>query len=230
MPAEHGHGLLLRALNERRPEWLTQKGINVLEIGTTREPIPGQDSTRAIAEFCKEHGWNFTTCDMDPANGERARELFESMGVDFKVVTAKGEEYIANSPRVWDVVYLDAYDFDHGKHSEVRQERYEQFLGSRIDQHACEVMHLEAMEGLNKSGKAHCLVVIDDTWKINNQWVGKGPMAVPWAVNNGWSLTMESDENRAVVLEKWTDAAILKRKARMAAGRIKRRVLGQPLP
>jgi hypothetical protein len=55
-------------------------------------------------------------------------------------------------------------------------------------------------------------------------------MAVPWAVNNGWSLTMQSDENHAVVLEKWTDFAIAKRKARMAAGRLKRKVLRQPLP
>lgn len=202
----------------------------MLEVGTTREPIPGQDSTRVLAEFCKEHGWDFVTCDMDPANGARAQELFDSMGVDFKVVTGKGEDYIASQRKAFDVVYLDAYDFDHGKHSEVRQERYEQFLGSRIDQEACEIMHLDAMKAMNKAGRKDCLVVIDDTWKVKGVWVGKGPKAVPWAVNNGWNLTMQSDENRAVVLERKPALERAKRTTRMKLGRVKRKVLRQPMP
>jgi len=101
------------------------------------------------------------------------------------------------------VVYLDAYDFDHGNHSEERQERYEQFLGSRIDQEACEIMHLETMRGLNHAGRKGCLVVIDDTWRPgpDERWVGKGPRAIPWALRNGWELTMESPDYRAVALE-----------------------------
>jgi len=228
--AEHGHGLLLKALRERRPEWLERKGIHVLEVGTTREQLASQDSTRVIAEFCKEHGWDFTTCDMDPANSERARELFASMNVPFKAVTAKGEDYIKSQRRAWDVVYLDAYDFDHGKHSEERQERYEQFLGSRIDQQACEVMHLEAMQGLNRAGRPRCLVVIDDTWMVKNKWVGKGPMAIPWAIANGWDLTMAEEEYRAIVFEKRPEWEAYKRWARRTGGKYKRKLLRQPMP
>ena len=200
---DHGHALLLRALKERRPHWLTQRGIAMLEVGTTREPLPSQDSTRILSAFCQEHGWSFTTCDMDPANSEHARELFATMGAPFTAVTAKGEEYIKTQSRAFDVVYLDAYDFDHGKHSEQRQERYEQFLGSRIDQDACEIMHLEAMQGLNHAGRKGCLVVIDDTWRQGptKPWLGKGPRAIPWALKNGWELTMELPDYRAVVLE-----------------------------
>jgi hypothetical protein len=200
---EHGHGLLIQALEQLRPEWLTRGGITVLEVGSSREPLPNQDSTRILARFCQERDWRFTTCDMDPENTARAAKLFADMGVDFAAVTALGEEYIAGKRKAFDVVYLDAYDFDHGKHSEQRQQRYEEFLGSRIDQHACEVMHLKAMQGLNRAGRRRCLVVIDDTWRESpdGPWLGKGPLAVPWALRNGWSIALETSEHRAVALQ-----------------------------
>jgi hypothetical protein len=200
---EHGHALLIRALEERRPEWLQRHNIRMLEVGTTREPLPSQDSTRILSKFCQEHGWDFTTCDMDPENTARAQKLFADMGADFTGVTAKGEDYIAAQRRAFDVVYLDAYDFDHGKHTEERQQRYEEFLGSRINQHDCEVMHLKAMQGLNRAARRRCLVVIDDTWRAtpNGPWLGKGPLAVPWALRNGWFISVSWPEYRAVVLE-----------------------------
>ena len=61
---EHGHGLLIQALEQLRPEWLTRGGITVLEVGSSREPLPNQDSTRILARFCQERDWRFTTCDM----------------------------------------------------------------------------------------------------------------------------------------------------------------------
>jgi hypothetical protein len=206
---EHGHALLIKAIKQARPEWLSRRDIRMLEVGTTREPLPHQDSTRVLAQFCKDHGWSFVTCDMDPINSERARSLFAELGVDFEAVTAKGEDYIASQTREFDVVYLDAYDFDHGKHSEVRQQRYEEFLGSRIDQEACEIMHLEAMQGLMKAGRDDCLVVLDDTWREKKAgpwpgkgpWLGKGPKAVPWALDHGWDLVLEPPGYRAVALD-----------------------------
>jgi hypothetical protein len=222
---EHGHALLMKALEQRRPDWLERRGIRMLEVGTTREPVPQQDSTRALAEFCVDHGWQFTTCDMDHRNTERAVELFDSMGTDFVAVTAKGEEFLAQHRRAFDVVYLDAYDFDHGKHSEVRQQRYEQILGSRIDQAACELMHLQSMQRLNHAGRRGCLVVIDDTWREtpDGPWLGKGPLAVPWALKNGWSLTVDDPDYRAVVLELDPTYYALNRRLTRVAQRSRRR-------
>jgi len=201
---DHGHALLIQVLEDRRPSWLRRKGITMLEIGSTREALPSQDSTRKLAEFCQQHGWRFTTCDMDPANTERAAALFESMGVPFEAVTDKGEDYVSRTTKEFDVVYVDAYDFDHGKHSAARQARYEEFLGSRIDQRDCEIMHLEVMKGLNRSGRRNCLVVIDDTWQKepNGPWLGKGPLAVPWALTHGWDLIEVDSDRKAVVLER----------------------------
>jgi hypothetical protein len=223
---EHGHAALIRALDERRPEWATKRGIRMLEVGTTREAIPTQDSTRILSQLCHDRGWEFITCDMDPANSERARELFAEQGFAATAVTAKGEDYIASKRRAFDVVYLDAYDFEHGKHSETRQQRYEEFLGERISQEACEVMHLKAMQGLNRAARGHCLVVIDDTWLVPDEsgtarWVGKGPQAVPWAEANGWDLTDVSFDNHAVVLERVTTPERMRRRAHRAAGAVK---------
>jgi hypothetical protein len=176
----------------------------MLEIGTTREPLPSQDSTKILSTFCKKQRWDFTTCDMDPDNSARAIELFAAMKVRFKAVTGKGEEFLAAQRWAWDAVYLDAYDFDHGNHSEVRQERYQTILGSRIDQHACEVMHLEAMQALTRASRPGCLVVLDDTWREEpgGPWLGKGPLAVPWALEHGWIHVFDPEGYRAVVLER----------------------------
>ena len=201
---DHGHALLLRTLREQHPDWVRRRGVRMLEIGTTREALPNQDSTRVLSGFCRDHGWTFTTCDMDPANTARAAAMFTKMGVGFTAVTARGEEYVASGHDRFDVVYLDAYDFDHGKHSEQRQQRYEEFLGARIDQQACEIMHLETIKGLSRSGARRCLVVIDDTWRadVDSPWQGKGPLAIPWALANGWEIVMEHEDYRAVSLQK----------------------------
>ena len=247
---EHGHAALIRALDERRPEWRTKRGIRMLEIGTTREALAHQDSTRILSTLCHERGWHFVTCDMDPANSERARELFAELGYDAIAVTAKGEDYIASQRRAFDIVYLDAYDFDHGKHSEMRQARYEEFLGERINQEACEVMHLEAMKGLNKAARGRAVVVIDDTWMESDgeggwRWEGKGPLAIPWAETHGWDLTDVAFANRAVVLERVTYPERIRRRLHAAAGdvkwgtlrrvkrtrnKLKRRLAGTPKP
>ena len=223
---EHGHALLIKALEERRPEWLTRRGIQMLEVGSSREPLPLQDSTRILSRYCQERGWGFTTCDMDPENTARAAQLFKEIGADFTAVTALGEEYIARKRRAFDVVYLDAYDFDHGEHSETRQERYQAILGSRIDQHECEVMHLKAMQGLNHAGRRGCLVVIDDTWREepDGPWLGKGPLAVPWALRNGWSITLDAPQYHAVALELDPSYYLLRRRGARALRRARRRL------
>lgn len=200
---EHGHALLMSELTNASLR-ASKRVPHLLEVGTTREPTPGQDSTRALATWCLENGWRFTTCDMDPRNAERARELFTELRAPFVAVTAKGENFIAAHRGAFDAVYLDAYDFDHGRHSAERQERYERFLGSRIDQHDCEVMHLEAMRGLNRAGTPQCIVVLDDTWRDDDSqpWLGKGPLALPWALDHGWDLVEEDRDRRAVALKR----------------------------
>jgi hypothetical protein len=69
--SEHGHELLLAYLRQHlpllMPDFYGRKPI-LIEIGTTRENISGQGSTRKIAEFCIANGLHFITVDMDSHN------------------------------------------------------------------------------------------------------------------------------------------------------------------
>ncbi len=202
--SEHGHDLLLSVLGQKIAAYkasVAPRKPVLVEIGTTREDVPGQGSTRKITLFCKQHGIGFVTVDMDPHNSLLAREMFHEMGLShFQAITMKGEDYLRQHQGVLDFVFLDAYDFDHGNHSEIRQSRYEQFLGARIDELQCHQMHLDCAESVLDKLTPNGLVCVDDTWLDNGKWTAKGTLAVPFLLANGFTL-LEA-RNRAALLGK----------------------------
>jgi hypothetical protein len=199
--AQHGHDLLLEYL-ESECDTLRAKAqgrkLTLIEIGTTREDVPGQGSTAKLAEFCKRRGLRFVTVDMDPHNSRMAQQLFAQLGVDFEAVTMKGEDYLRDLPGEVDFVFLDAYDFDHGMHSELRQSRYEKFLGARIDEQACHQMHLDCAQTLATKLWAHGVVCVDDTWLEDERWTAKGTLAMPFLLGQGFDMV--ESRNRAALL------------------------------
>ncbi len=198
---EHGHDLLLSYLRDNTKLLDAKPGRQkpvLIEIGTTRENVPGQGSTRKLADFCKRHSLHFITVDMDPHNTRMAKKMFAQLGVEFEAVTMKGEDYLQEFEREIDFVFLDAYDFDHGKHSNLRQNRYQKFLGSNIDEKACHQMHLECAESVASKLSSDGLVCIDDTWLEDNKWTAKGTLAMPFLVNHGFKI-LEA-RNRAALL------------------------------
>lgn len=200
---EHGHELLIAHLKAHLPDIRRQSGsrpLAMVEIGTTRENVPGQGSTRKLAEFCAANQIDFVTVDMDPHNAQMANELFSRMGVAYRAIAAKGEDYLAGRGDPVDFVFLDAYDFDHGKHSELRQSRYEKFLGSRIDEQACHRMHLECAQSLTRLLTPYGIVCVDDTWLENGHWTAKGTLAVPYLLAHGFELV--EARNRAALLRR----------------------------
>lgn len=201
---EHGHDLLLAALAKQVAVYKSKVAPRqpvLIEIGTTREDVPGQGSSRKIALFCKQHGISFTTVDMDPHNSLLAREMFAEIGSpQFLAITMKGEDYLRDFQGEIDFVFLDAYDFDHGMHSEVRQSRYEQFLGSRIDETQCHQMHLDCAQSVHAKLAPEGLVCVDDTWLDNGKWTAKGTLAMPYLLANGFEL-LEA-RNRAALLRR----------------------------
>jgi hypothetical protein len=200
---EHGHDLLLAWL-ERSLKDLKEKAagrkLNVIEIGSTREDVPGQGSTRKIAEFCKRHNLRFITVDMDPHNTRMAERTCAAVGLDFAAVNAKGEDFLSATVESLDFVFLDAYDFDHGMHSAIRQSRYEKFLGARIDDRACHQMHLDCAQSVSAKLWAHGAVCVDDTWLEEGNWTAKGTLAMPYLLESGFELV--EARNRAALLIK----------------------------
>lgn len=198
---ENGHELLLQylhahgdALRRKAPE----RQLVLIEIGTTREDVPGQGSTRKLAEYCLKHSMHFITVDMDPHNSRMATETFAKLGASFEAVTMKGEDYLRDRDGPIDLVFLDAYDYDHGMHSTLRQSRYERFLGARIDEQACHQMHLDCAQSLVGKLWKHGVVCVDDTWNIGEGWTAKGTLAVPYLIEHGFGLLDE--RNKAVLM------------------------------
>lgn len=199
--AEHGHDLLLDWLKYNLPQLAATETKRVLiEIGTTREDVPGQGSTAKLAKFCASNGLDFITVDMDPHNTHMARALFARNQLPFTAVTEKGEDYLRQYNGRMDFVFLDAYDFDHGKHSELRQSRYVQMLGSRIDEQACHQMHLDCAESVLQKLAPDGVVCIDDTWQgKDHKWTAKGTLAMPYLLEKGYALI--EARNRAALLK-----------------------------
>jgi hypothetical protein len=197
----HGHELLISAAQkyaERlRKECIGRKPV-VIEIGTTRESAAGQGSTRRLADFCRKEKFHFITVDMDSACTEMAKQMFQHNNYPFEAVHSKGEDFLAGYQGPVDCIFLDAYDFDHGKHTELRQSRYEKFLGSRIVETDCHRMHLECAKQVVAKAQPWTLVCLDDTWLNLGRWTAKGTLAVPFLFEKGYNFL--DIRNKAVLM------------------------------
>ncbi|MEQ8597628.1 hypothetical protein [Algiphilus sp.] len=193
VPVPHGHALLINALNEKAElEGGKLFGYVCIEIGSTREDLPGQSSTLALAEKCNELGVHFITVDMDPSNTASAIETIKRINPAFEAINAKGEDYLAGYTGRLDFLYLDAFDIDHSHHSERRRERYKEILNSDINDEACHAMHLDCASAAVKLMSEQSDIVFDDAWRSENGWAGKGTTAMPLLLSKGFEVKRET--------------------------------------
>lgn len=198
---EHGHSLLLAYFEANPVAQVEGRQRVLIEVGTTRERVPGQGSTLKLGQFCARNDMQLITVDMDPRNSLLARRSFSQLGWPFEAVTSPGEDYLADYKGEIDYAFLDAYDFDHGKHSELRQSRYEAFLNSRIDEEECHKMHLKCAKALQEKLAPDGLICIDDTWlDETGNWTAKGALAVPYLLENDFEIV--ESRNRAVLMKR----------------------------
>jgi len=104
-------------------------------------------------------------------------------------VTARGENYLKLEDGPFDYVYLDAFDYDHGKHSQQRQDRYRELLHTNINDEACWKMHEACAQAICAKMRIGGIVVLDDTWTDESgQYAGKGKRALPLLLQNGFEI------------------------------------------
>jgi hypothetical protein len=131
---------------------------------------------------------------MDPENIKRAKALLAHINPGAHAVADKGEDFLKVHSGSIDIVYLDAFDFDHGKHSEARQAAYERNLGTRISDKACWDMHENCARTLVRRMDVGGIIALDDTWKDENgAYHGKGRTAMPLLLENGFEIMAETD-------------------------------------
>jgi len=191
---EHGHAVLMAVMTDMeraQPGSLAKK--NLMEIGTTRERMAGQGSTEKLAIFTAFLGMRFLTVDMDPKNTKHAAAILRYLNPDAKAVTARGEDYLKLEECNPDFVYLDAFDYDHGKHSEARQERYRNLLQTNINDEACWKMHEACAYAIKEKMRVGGIVVIDDTWTdTDGVYLGKGKLAMPLLLDSGFEIVAKT--------------------------------------
>lgn len=174
-----GHTLLIKHL-KKDP---SIEGKNVIEIGTTREINPRQDSSKHLFLLSQEKNFNFITVDMDPENTERIKSRFPGINA----ITMKGEDFLKNYEGNIDYIYLDAFDFYHGGHTEKRQQAYKTHLNTSINDTECHQMHLECVQNCYQKVNIGGIIVFDDVLGSNFNR-GKGVTAIPFLLENGFEL------------------------------------------
>ena len=86
-----------------------------------------------------------------------------------------------------DFIYLDAFDYYHGKHSTIRKERYKSKLNCEITNELCHKMHLECCLNLNNKFNKDGLLCFDDILDFNGKR-GKGVLAIPYLKQQKYKL------------------------------------------
>jgi hypothetical protein len=187
----HGHTLILDFLNSDKHI----KNKTLIEIGSTREISSTQDSSKYFHESSNQKGFNFITVDMDPENTKNLKKRFPGISA----ITQKGEEFLNQYSGIIDFLYIDAFDFNHGLHSEKRIDSYKKNLGTTINDSDCQKMHLDCARNCMDKISEKGIIVIDDCFGQNFE-KGKGVTAIPFLLNNGFSLLKRN--NQAIALQK----------------------------
>lgn len=179
----HGHKLL----EEHIPNKV--KGRTIIEIGSVREHLEGQNSTGFFMDLCVKRDMNLISVDMDPDCTENVKkEALRHDNPSFKAITMRGEDYL-DQIGSFDYLYLDGFDYDHRAHSKERKDRYSKILDCEITNDNCWKSHLDMVKAVADKGKPYSLICIDDVLSENHiyhRYKGKGETAIPWLKENGW--------------------------------------------
>ncbi|UPM49175.1 hypothetical protein MY494_07380 [Synechococcus sp. A10-1-5-1] len=197
----HGHGIFIQVCREKLPKllqvWSGERPW-ILEVGCSREIIEGQSSTGQLLALANDLDLPFAGIDLDKENIEAlARDHRESNAI---WITGKGEKVLQTWEKPVLACYLDAYDYWHTSHSEIRMNTYIENYGKPINDAECHRMHLEAGRHVSQHICTGGIIGIDDTWRNNGTWSGKGSLAVPWLTKKEWQITSET--NKAVIMQK----------------------------
>ena len=178
----HGHKLLEEHMLS---DFMNLKGRTIIEIGSVREHMEGQNSTGFFMEFCKIHDMKLISVDMDPECTQNVHDEAKKLNfTNYEAVTSKGEDYL-ESIESFDYLYLDGFDYDHQWHTKKRRDKYTDILNVELTDENSWKSHLDMVKAVYKKGLKHSLLCIDDV--ISNV-KGKGCTAVPFLLqsNEGW--------------------------------------------
>lgn len=196
----HGHATFIQYCREELPTLLQNWHGEmpwIVEVGCSREIVEGQNSTVQLLGLAKELHLPFAGIDIDEESLLALQRDYADF--DARWITGKGEKVLETWNKPIAACYLDAYDIWHSSHSAIRQQTYLKNYGSLINNTDSQQMHFQVAKYCCKLIPKGGILAVDDTWIENGKWQGKGALALPWLLEQGWQLL--SRRNRSTVLK-----------------------------
>lgn len=174
--------------------------LSVIEIGS-RHQNKGSGSTNFFVEYCTKKGAEFWTVDIDPVVTQGCKAVTPN------AICAKGEDFLASysgKPIVF--VYFDNFDWtyagvEHVPKVRAQAERYRTVHHIERTNVNSQEAHLKQAEALLPHLHTTAYVLFDDTWKTEaGGYDGKGGSAIPFMLQNGFSIVSEGGIDNPHVL------------------------------
>jgi len=162
----------------------------IVEIGSSR----GDGSTHFFAGYVSHNTkFNFYSIDINPELTRHLTKFERVKHSNIKILTGKGEDKIDDIKEPISYAYLDNFDLIRpGTESEsyILEQigKYKKDFNINMNNENCYKAHLTQAQKVNSKCSKKCIIQIDDTHFAKDEWVGKGRTAVPWLLNNGWTL------------------------------------------
>ena len=170
---------------------LDVSGLSVVEVGTEHEGR-GDGSTRFFNDYCRKRELEFWTVDLDPDVAAYAKALTPN------AIHASGETFLAGYPSKRPIVfaYLDNFDWTYPGVESVpkvqrQAERYRTVHHVERNNDNSRLAHLKQATALLPLLHTTAFVLFDDTWTNGSGYDGKGGTAVPFLMQNGFTVVSE---------------------------------------
>lgn len=173
-------------------------GSVFVEIGSDR----GEGSTRELDRLAKLHQTRLTTVDvLDNAQRHLACELTNT---DFVIATGSEWARQYSGPPI-SCLYLDNFDYiwdinENHRPTQLQMAEYAD-RGKTMTNQNSQIEHMAQMLALYPHLAPNAVVMFDDTYQINDCWIGKCGPAVVFLQAQGWSI-IERTTDCGVILKK----------------------------
>jgi hypothetical protein len=203
----HGHELIQRHEN-RIMEYLqsVEEQTYIYEVGSQREA----GSTLYLSQLAQTCKSLFFTLDLNEETTKQARKIVKSVNPKFDAINGFGEELLKEVDHPIHLLYLDAFDIEGDWHPSELKDWYSN-KGVNLDNENCWKMHKECIQNTLSNLPVNSFVAFDDVNPVDQdqnlildkvdpdhkEWSGKGHTAIPFMLENGFSLV---DNQRSAAL------------------------------
>lgn len=164
----------------------------VLEIGSDRY----EGSSAYFAKLAEKHKKDFVTVDIDQDMPRRLHKAIPKH-LPYTFVQCEGTEWTTTCTRPISILYLDNFDWDWevGTKSKMIEEQRLWYKEHNIEMNNMEsqLAHLRQMKNLLPFMTQQCVICIDDTYKHNGVYIGKGGAVVPYLLVNNFKIELTQD-------------------------------------